>query len=289
MVGAEASIPIHQSGSWLTYKINMSWYFELLTGLDNIGFYVPEHGVNLLPHKLGRHMVDAIYARGVLRRQGRGGRHGIAAMGRDDLLIRLQASALPTTRGTMVSKAAWTSGLVNESPPRLPTSSPTPSICILVPDPPPPPPCVGGANHAPSLREAALRGQGGLHQVGGHLMGGIRVRGGEKAGRQENASTKNSRSTRAIRACNHHDLSLPAAAGLPTANFDGLRCAHVCARVCVCMYGGAGRCLDQPPCGPGLAKERYTAAWLSADWIPRGSEGWDGLQRRDASRTMGLW
>jgi hypothetical protein len=64
-----------------------------LTGLDNINTNILNAGFNLLSHKLGGNDVDGLDALGVLRREGRGGRHGVAAMGGDDLLVRLESAA----------------------------------------------------------------------------------------------------------------------------------------------------------------------------------------------------
>lgn len=63
-----------------------------LTRLDNINTNILNTGFNLLSHKLGRNDVDGLDALGILRREGRGGRHGVAAMGGDDLLVRLEST-----------------------------------------------------------------------------------------------------------------------------------------------------------------------------------------------------
>lgn len=62
------------------------------TGLDDVYPDVVEAGVDLLPQERGRHRVDVIDAQGVLGRQRRRGRHGVAPMGGDDLLVRLEAA-----------------------------------------------------------------------------------------------------------------------------------------------------------------------------------------------------
>lgn len=62
------------------------------TSLDNINTNILNTGLNLLSHKLGGNDVDGLDALGVLRREGRGGRHGVAAMGGDDLLVRLESA-----------------------------------------------------------------------------------------------------------------------------------------------------------------------------------------------------
>lgn len=63
------------------------------TGLDDVHPDVVETGVDLLPQEHGRHRVDVVDAQGVLGRQRRRGRHGVAAVGGDDLLVRLEAAA----------------------------------------------------------------------------------------------------------------------------------------------------------------------------------------------------
>jgi hypothetical protein len=64
---------------------------EGITRLDNIYADILNDGVDLLPEKRGRHVVDVIDALCVLRREGRCGRHGVAAMDGNDLLVRLEA------------------------------------------------------------------------------------------------------------------------------------------------------------------------------------------------------
>lgn len=61
------------------------------TGLDDVYPNVVEAGVDLLPQERRRHRVDVVDAQGVLGRQRRGGRHGVAPVGGDDLLVRLEA------------------------------------------------------------------------------------------------------------------------------------------------------------------------------------------------------
>lgn len=63
------------------------------TGLDDVNSDVVEAGVYLLRQKRRRHRVDVVDAQGVLCRQRRRRRHGIAAMGGDDLLVCLEAAA----------------------------------------------------------------------------------------------------------------------------------------------------------------------------------------------------
>lgn len=63
------------------------------TSLDDLHADVVEAGVDLLPQERGRHRVDVVDALGVLGRQRRRGRHGVAAVGRDDLLVCLEAAA----------------------------------------------------------------------------------------------------------------------------------------------------------------------------------------------------
>ncbi len=63
-----------------------------LTRLDNIHANVLHHGVNLSPHKVGRHDVHVRDAFCVLHRERRRRRHGVALMRREHLLVRLQAA-----------------------------------------------------------------------------------------------------------------------------------------------------------------------------------------------------
>lgn len=63
------------------------------TSLDNINTNILNTGLNLLSNKLGRNDVDGLDALSVLRREGRGGRHGVAAMSGDDFLICLESTA----------------------------------------------------------------------------------------------------------------------------------------------------------------------------------------------------
>lgn len=60
------------------------------TSLDDVDADVVEAGVELLLQELGRDLVDGVDALGVLGRQGGRGCHGIAAVGGDDLLVRLE-------------------------------------------------------------------------------------------------------------------------------------------------------------------------------------------------------
>lgn len=63
------------------------------TSLDDVDPDVVEAGVDLLPQERRRHRVDVIDALGVLGRQRRRRRHGVAPVGGDDLLVRLEAAA----------------------------------------------------------------------------------------------------------------------------------------------------------------------------------------------------
>jgi len=63
-----------------------------VTGLDNVHADIFNDRVDLFPQKLRRHEMDVVDPFGVLRRQGRRGRHGVAAMGGDHLLIRFEAT-----------------------------------------------------------------------------------------------------------------------------------------------------------------------------------------------------
>lgn len=58
-----------------------------LTRLDDVGADILNTRLDLLGHKVSRHDVDALNAEGVLRRESRGGRHSVAAMRGDDLLV----------------------------------------------------------------------------------------------------------------------------------------------------------------------------------------------------------
>lgn len=62
------------------------------TGLDDVYPDVVEAGVDLLPQERRRHRVDVVDAQGVLGRQRRRRRHGVAPVGGDDLLVRLEAA-----------------------------------------------------------------------------------------------------------------------------------------------------------------------------------------------------
>lgn len=64
------------------------------TGLDDVYPDVVEAGVDLLPQERRRHRVDVVDAQGVLGRQRRRGRHGVAPVGGDDLLVRLEAAGV---------------------------------------------------------------------------------------------------------------------------------------------------------------------------------------------------
>lgn len=57
------------------------------TSLDNARRYIPKHGIDLFPRELGGDMMNLIDTHGILRRQRRRGRHGIAAMSCDDFLV----------------------------------------------------------------------------------------------------------------------------------------------------------------------------------------------------------
>lgn len=60
------------------------------TSLDDIDTNVVEASINLPLQELWRHLVDGVDALGVLSGQGSRGRHGIAAVGGDDLLVCLE-------------------------------------------------------------------------------------------------------------------------------------------------------------------------------------------------------
>lgn len=77
------------SPSWSEFMGGGVWSQH--TGLDDVYPDVVEAGVDLLPQERRRHRVDVVDAQGVLGRQRRGGRHGVAPMGGDDLLVRLEA------------------------------------------------------------------------------------------------------------------------------------------------------------------------------------------------------
>ncbi len=64
-----------------------------LTRLDNINPDILNDGVNLLSEKLGRHEVNVVDPLCVLRRESRRGRHGIAAVGGNHLLVCFEAAA----------------------------------------------------------------------------------------------------------------------------------------------------------------------------------------------------
>lgn len=65
---------------------------DRLTRLDNINTNILNAGLNLLSNKVGRNDVDSLDALGVLRSEGRGGRHGVAAMSGDDLLVSFKSA-----------------------------------------------------------------------------------------------------------------------------------------------------------------------------------------------------
>ncbi len=62
------------------------------TDLDDVAVNVPQTHVDLLAHKGRGCDVDVLDPLGVLRRQGRGRRHRVAAVGRQDLLIGLESA-----------------------------------------------------------------------------------------------------------------------------------------------------------------------------------------------------
>lgn len=63
-----------------------------LTCLDDIDTYILYTSIDLLGHKFGGNDMNALDALSILRSEGRGGRHGIAAMGSNDFLIRLKST-----------------------------------------------------------------------------------------------------------------------------------------------------------------------------------------------------
>ena len=67
-----------------------------LTRLDNIHPNVLNNSIDLFPQKLGRDMVNIVNPLRVLGRERRCGRHGIAAMGGDDLLVCLETAVRDT-------------------------------------------------------------------------------------------------------------------------------------------------------------------------------------------------
>lgn len=72
----------------------MKHEIEPRTCLDNIRSYIIEYGIDLLPHKLRRDVMDIIYTGSVLRGQRGRSRQGVAAMGGDDSLVGLEATLL---------------------------------------------------------------------------------------------------------------------------------------------------------------------------------------------------
>jgi len=64
----------------------------ILTRLDNINPNVLNDGVDLFPEKRGRYEVDVIDPLCVLRRESRRGRHGIATMCGNHLLVCFEAA-----------------------------------------------------------------------------------------------------------------------------------------------------------------------------------------------------
>lgn len=100
MVSAFANMPVlpQNTGSargTITISI-LGERGKLFTGLDDVDAHILETGLDLLLDKVGRDGVDVLDAEGVLGRQGRGGRHGVAAMSGEDLLVRLESAG--TTR-----------------------------------------------------------------------------------------------------------------------------------------------------------------------------------------------
>lgn len=67
-------------------------FCRLLTRLQHISTNVVQAGLDLLLHEVGGDDMYILDALGVLRRQGRGRRHGIAAMSGDDLLVGFEAT-----------------------------------------------------------------------------------------------------------------------------------------------------------------------------------------------------
>lgn len=65
-----------------------------LTSLDDIGFDVLENSIDLFLHKIDRDMMNIVDPQRILRSQCGGGRHGIAAMSRQDFLISLKTPRL---------------------------------------------------------------------------------------------------------------------------------------------------------------------------------------------------
>ncbi len=61
------------------------------TGLDDSGRDVSEHSIDLFSRELGRNLMDVVDTHGILGRQRRRGRHGVAAMSGDDLLVCFKA------------------------------------------------------------------------------------------------------------------------------------------------------------------------------------------------------
>lgn len=60
-----------------------------LASLDDVDADVVYAGINLLDQEVLRHMMNVVHSRGVLRSESGRGRHGIAPMSRDDLLVCL--------------------------------------------------------------------------------------------------------------------------------------------------------------------------------------------------------
>jgi hypothetical protein len=79
-------------------KTDLSTYFHPhqkggLTRLDNIHPNILHHSINLLPQERCRDMVYIVHTPGVLRRERRRGRHGVAPVGGNDFLVCLEAAS----------------------------------------------------------------------------------------------------------------------------------------------------------------------------------------------------
>lgn len=73
----------------------------MCTCLDDIDPNVTDASIDLPPHEIRRNLMNGVDAERVLRRQGCRGSHGIAAMGRDNLLVGFEPSGKAALASTL--------------------------------------------------------------------------------------------------------------------------------------------------------------------------------------------
>jgi len=87
IVSVEASMPTK-----VLVIVQHSEIVDQLTSLDNIDTDIFNTSIDLLRDEIGGNHMNALDALSVLRSQSRSGRHSVAAISSDDLLIRFKSS-----------------------------------------------------------------------------------------------------------------------------------------------------------------------------------------------------